>query len=233
MRIAIVDDEGKIRTQLEGYLAQFARENHLSVECALLSSGDALLQEMDRGFDILLLDIEMDGIDGMSLARQIRMQSEKVIIIFITNMAQYALEGYEVQALDFMVKPVTYANFSFRMQRALRRLPKQEERYLLIKDGTVSYKLPISRIDYIEVLGHYLIYHIGEKEYKTRGTIREAQAQLNGCHFSRCHNCFLVNLSHVESVTATDVKVAGKSIPLSRYRKQEFMQELAAHMDSV
>ena len=230
MRIAIVDDEAPVRLQLNDYVNQYASENRLSIEAQVFSSAAAFLEAEKSGFDILLLDIEMDDMDGMALARDIRLRNERIIIIFITNMAQYALEGYEVQALDFIVKPVTYANFAFRLKRAVRRLPQDAEQYLLVKDGTAAYKLPISQIDYVEVLKHYLIYHIGEKEYKTRGTIKEAESQLAGFHFSRCHNCFLVNLARVEAVTVSDVKVSQGNLPLSRYRKQEFMQDFARYM---
>lgn len=230
MRIAIVDDEAPVRLQLNDYVNQYASENRLSIEAQVFSSAGAFLEAEKSGFDILLLDIEMDDMDGMALARDIRLRNERIIIIFITNMAQYALEGYEVQALDFIVKPVTYANFAFRLKRAVRRLPQDAEQYLLVKDGTAAYKLPISQIDYVEVLKHYLIYHIGEKEYKTRGTIKEAESQLAGFHFSRCHNCFLVNLARVEAVTVSDVKVSQGNLPLSRYRKQEFMQDFARYM---
>ena len=103
MRIAIVDDEQAMREQLDNYIGQFAAEKHLVLDACPLPSGDALLKSRDRDFDIIVFDIDMPGTNGLDTARKIRETDENVVILFVTNIAQYAINGYEVDAVDYML----------------------------------------------------------------------------------------------------------------------------------
>lgn len=233
MRIAIADDEEAMCQQLSQYAAQYSAENGLNAQIDCYRSGEALLraaETAEQPFDLVFLDIEMAQLDGMETARRLRERDSRFVLIFVTNMAQYAIQGYEVDALDFVLKPVTYASFSFRMKKALRRISSAAETLLTLKLPEGTKLLSSSRITYVEVYAHYLLYHTPEAAYEVRGTMRDAQKQLEGSNFVRTGNSYLVNLQYVEEVGKTQVRVAGVDLPLSRNRKAEFMQRLALYV---
>ena len=121
MRIAVVEDEQEQRDLLSGYIQKFAQETNTQHTVDLFENGLKLLEDFKPEYDIILLDIEMPGINGMETAEQIRALDENVVLMFITNMAQYAVGGYSVGALDFVLKPINYTTFSIRFSRAVKR----------------------------------------------------------------------------------------------------------------
>ena len=108
IKIAIVEDEAMYAKQLEEFLHQYEAENHEAFDITIYSDGDQIVNKYKSQFDIILMDVEMKFMDGMSAAEEIRKMDSEVVIIFITNMAQYAIRGYAVDALDYVLKPVSY-----------------------------------------------------------------------------------------------------------------------------
>lgn len=125
VRIAIAEDDPAYRATLEEYLDRYRRENGLEAEVTTFSDGLALTEGYRPVYDLLLLDIEMPNLDGMSAAEKIRSSDPEVVIIFITNMAQYAIKGYQVDALDYVLKPVSYAAFAFKLKKAQYDIAKE------------------------------------------------------------------------------------------------------------
>ncbi len=121
MRVALVDDEQAMREQLLAFVEQFAQEKKMAISAVPLSSADALLQDADQNFDIIIFDIDMPGTNGLDAARKIREQDDAVVILFITHIAQYAINGYEVDAVDYMIKPIGYYDFAMKFHKAVRR----------------------------------------------------------------------------------------------------------------
>ena len=121
MRIAIVEDEQQQRELLRDYVCQYARDTGAHHTVELFGSGEELLERYSPQYDIILLDIEMPGLNGMETAERIRARDADVVLMFVTNMAQYAVGGYAVGALDFVLKPVNYNTFSLRFARAVKR----------------------------------------------------------------------------------------------------------------
>ena len=154
IKIAIVEDEHAYAMQLQEYLHQYERENGEVFEISLFSDGDEIVHKYKAVYDIILMDVEMKFMDGMSAAEEIRKVDTEVVIIFITNMPQYAIRGYAVDALDYVLKPVSYFAFSQRLSRAIGRMKKRERKTLTIsiKGGTV--RLDVANITYIESQGH-------------------------------------------------------------------------------
>jgi DNA-binding LytR/AlgR family response regulator len=153
-----------------------------------------------------------------------------VVIIFITNMAQYAIKGYTVNATDYVLKPVSYFAFSQRLDKVVSRLDKRVKKYLAIgvKGGTV--KLYISDICYIESQGHRLIFHTKTEEHVMFGTMKEIEEKLSDMDFYRCNKGSLLNLEHVDGVQDGVVVVNGEKIVISRGRKKEFMEALTNYL---
>lgn len=228
MRIAVVEDEREYREQLEEFVRQYAEERHADIQVAPFESGESLCDQYRPVYDIILLDIEMPGMNGMDAAERIRQADRDVVIVFITQMAQYAIRGYSVGALDFVLKPITYSTFAMKLDRAIERVKKRSggQIWLQLPDG--AKKLDISRIYYVEVQNHMLHYHTEEGEYVLRGTMVSAEKELARFGFMRCNYWYLVNLYHVTRVKKDMVTVGGRELEISRRNKTAFMSALAA-----
>ena len=234
IRVAIVEDDAMYAQQLTEYLRKYQSEYPDTFEITAFTDGDGIVSGYHYQFDIILMDIEMRFMDGMSAAEEIRQMDKDVVIIFITNMPQYAIRGYAVEALDYIVKPVSYFAFSQRLARAIIRMKKREHKSVIlpVKGGMV--RLPANSIDYIESQGHDIIYRTKEGDYTTSGTLKDAEEALKSLHFFRGSKWYLINLAQVAGLEEGCARFkSGKSIPLSRSRKKEFMEALAQYWDEV
>ena len=157
IRIALVEDEESYVATLREFLARYERERGERLQITVFSDGDEIALNYKSEYDVILMDIEMRFMDGMTAAEEIRRVDPEVVIIFITNSPQYAIKGYAVDALDYVLKPLTYFAFSQRIDRALERLGNREQRYMMINIKGGSRKLDVSRVWFIEVRDHDLI----------------------------------------------------------------------------
>lgn len=233
IKIAIVEDESMYANQLKEYLEQYEKENGEVFDITMYSDGDDIVHKYKAQFDIILMDVEMKFMDGMSAAEEIRKVDTEVVIIFITNMAQYAIRGYAVDALDYVLKPVSYFAFSQRLARAIGRMKKREQKVISvnIKGGTV--RLDVANIYYIESQGHNLIFHTASGEYESSGTMKDVEDKLATLNFFRGNKGYLINLAHVDGVQEGCAMVRGETLVLSRSRKKEFMEALTRYWGEV
>lgn len=148
--IAIVEDEDSCAQQMEEYLSRYAAESGEVFETVRFCDGDEILENYRAQYDIILMDVQMKFMDGMTAAEEIRKVDPEVVIIFITNMAQYAIRGYAVDALDYVLKPVSYFAFSQRLERAIGRMKRRARRYMTITIRGGACKLDIAEILYVE-----------------------------------------------------------------------------------
>ena len=225
MKIAIVDDEQIERNKLQEYIKKFSEETGTTLDIYSFSSGDQLLQDYRLVYDIIMFDIEMSGTNGMDTAKQIRKIDKRVTILFITNLAQYAIEGYDVEAIDYILKPVTYLDFAMKMRRAFRKVSQKEDNTILVEtvEGVKTFRL--SEIYYLEVLAHYLIYHTKSGDFKLRGSLKDAEAQMIPYNFFRIHKCYIVNFKYITAVKSKEIIIDDIPLPLGRAYKETFMQE--------
>lgn len=226
VRIAIVEDEELYIDQLTGYLEDYQRETGEELDVTVYRDGDEITARYKAQFHIIFLDIQMKFVDGMSAAEEIRRQDSEVIIIFITSMAQYAIKGYEVGAMDYILKPVSYFAFGQRLSRAITKIRKRSSTYITIPLKGGIQRLDISDIYYIESVGHDLIFHTGKEQYVASLTLKSIEEKLAPYGFFRGNKCYLINLKHVEGVRDRCAIVKGEKLQLSRPRYSEFMQEL-------
>ena len=209
--IALCDDDAVQREYLADLVSAWAAEAGLDVRLALFPSGEAFLARDLGQFSILLLDIEMPGMDGITLARGVRERNETAVIVFITGYAEYIAEGYDVSALHYLMKPVDKSKLFSVLEKAVKTLDKNGK-LLPLELGGELVMLPLR---YIEVQGNYVTFH-GKQAYKVKMPLVEARALLDE-RFFRTGRSFLVNLHYVRKVTKTDVYLAtGEQIPLSR-----------------
>ncbi|MBR1813610.1 MAG: response regulator transcription factor [Lachnospiraceae bacterium] len=226
MRIAIVEDEDQSARLLTEHIHRFEAENNLSLEIVRFLDGLQFISDYQADFDVIFMDIEMPHLDGMTTAHRLRELDENVCLIFVTNMAQYAIKGYEVGALDFVVKPVRYFSFSQKMERALRMRKRREKTELVLPAEENKKRLDLDDVLYIEVKNHTLLYHTLSETVSARGTISAEEKKLAEKGFARCSNSYLVNLAKVSSVEKTSLTVGGEELPISRTQKADFMKAL-------
>ncbi len=233
IRVALVEDDAGYRRQLEEYLAQYQRENGESFQIRSFSDGDEIVENYTARYDIILMDIEMPFLDGMSAAERIRQKDEEVVIIFITNMPQYVMQGYKVDALDYVLKPVSYFSFSQRIARAISRMRKRQEKYRMVPVRSGMQKLRVSQIIWVEVQNHDLVYHTRSGEIQSKETLAEVEESLNDSAFFRCSKSSLVNLEYVDGISGSDVLVAGTPVQVSRARKKALLDALNNYINEV
>lgn len=230
IRVAIVEDEENYISVLKDYLEQYKQESGEQIEITVYHDGDEIAAFYRAQFDIILMDIEMKFIDGMTAAEEIRKSDSSVAIIFITNAPQYAIRGYEVGALDYILKPVSYFTFSQKFGRAVAKLKKRSSRRKItipVKGGVM--RMDLSDIYYIESEGHNLIYHTKDGNSVASGTMKSVETTMDGMDFSRINKCYLVNLEHVDGVQDKYAIVHGDRLLISRPRMKQFMQELTRY----
>ena len=233
IHIAIVDDEEGYVEQIRQYLAQYERESGESVKISVFYDGDSIVHKYRSQYDIILMDVEMRFMDGMSAAEEIRKNDAEVVIIFITNTPQYAIRGYAVEALDYLLKPISYFAFSQCLGRAIKRMKNRMSKAIAvnIKGGTARFD--ISDIYFVESRGHSMIYHTTTGEYEAVSTMKETEDMLAESGFFRASKWYLVNLSHVEGFKDGYAILADTRLAVSRAKKKEFLEALTAYWGGV
>ena len=229
IRIAIVEDEDMYVQQFTGYLKEYQKTCEEELNVTIYRDGDGIVEHYKAQFDIILMDIQMRFMDGMSAAEEIRKVDSEVVIMFITNMTQYAIRGYEVDALDYILKPVSYFAFTQKLGRAIARIRRRESLQITVpvKGGMV--RLKVSDIYYVESVGHNLIYHSASGDHVSPGTMKAAEESLSAAGFSRANKCYLINMEHVDGIQDKCAMVHGEALQISRPRLNAFMQDLTKY----
>ncbi len=233
IRIATVEDDGRDREALITHLHRYEKENSLKFSITEFQDGEDIITNYAAEYDLILMDIEMTFLNGMKTAEKIRELDTDVVIIFITNAPQYAIQGYKVNALDYMLKPISYFSFSETMNRALRKVKIREKEYIAISMKGGKMKLDVSKICYVEVQDHLLFYHTTDGSFSTKGTMRDVDGQLDPKRFFRCNRCYLVNLEYVENYQGSDISVNGTVIQVSRSRRKPFLDVLNEYLNEA
>lgn len=224
MKVAVLDDMPADAKRIEDYLRRYQTEQGISLQISTFCSSVEFLERFDGSYDVIFLDIEMPGCDGLEVAHEIREKDESVGLIFITNMAQYAIRGYEVSAIDFMVKPVSYYNFSEKLTKAIRYVQSHSSKDFLLSDEDGIRRIRGSDILYVEKSKDYLVYHTTQGQFRQRGTAKALKEQLQGQPFAECTAGCLVNLGRVSRVGRETVSLQEVQLPLSRRLKKSFTQ---------
>ena len=228
--VAIVEDEVSFSTQLQEYLKKYEEENDIRFKISVFEDGADILEDYQPFYDLILLDIDMPKVNGMKAAEEIRRQDEVVTLMFITNMAGYAIHGYEVGALDFVMKPINYYIFSMKLTRALKRTRQKAKQEILLTLTDGVKKLNVQQIYYVEVQNRMLYYHTDEGVYMMRGTMQGVEKMLAPYAFAKCNHWYIVNLKHVSEVRKMTAIVAGHELEVSRRNRAGFLKALTDYV---
>lgn len=220
MRICFCDDEASTRSQFERMAAAWAEQRGEAAELQLYNSAEQLLFEVGQPeaqelvFDLILLDIQMGGMDGITLARQLRAQDKRVTLAFLTAAREYVFEGYEVQAVRYLLKPMQQEKVLELLDLARQNL--QEQPSLILNCADEKKKLYLSQIAAIEAQGHYLIFHTTTGQLQQKASLSSLAGHL-GDSFVMSHRSFYVNLAHLLRISRTECTLdTGLTVPVSR-----------------
>lgn len=230
IRVAIVEDEAEIREQLMGYVQRYTRQYGTAFEVKTFADGLEILEDYRPAYDLILLDIEMKHLDGMETARRIRELDPDVMLVFITNMAQYAIKGYAVGALDYVLKPVPYFAFSQQLQKVEEQLRRRTRHYLAVPVEGGLRRLDTSRIYYIESEGHRVHFYTEEGDFAAPGALKALEEKLADRPFARCNSGYLVNLAQVRAVQQNTVEVGPYELQVSRPKRKSFLAALTDYI---
>jgi DNA-binding LytR/AlgR family response regulator len=230
IHIALVEDEAVYIESFKDMLSRYEVSRKISVELTVFTDGTEIVENYSDSFDIIFLDIRMKEMDGMTAAREIRRMDTEVVIVFITNLVQYAIKGYEVDALDYMVKPVSYFAFSQKLDRAVSRIRNKDDVYISVQYESSLKKIKLSDIYYIESQGHVQTFHTIKGEIRIRDKMDDIEKRLQIHDFYRSNKGYLVNMKYVTGVEDGCCLINGASLIISRNRKKAFMDMLTKYM---
>lgn len=233
IKIAICDDEYIHRKVLLKYVKMlFVKGSYEVVE---FISGEELIGKYPNGLDIILLDIQMMGINGIETAKKIRLFDTNVTIIFTTAISEFMQEGYEVRAFRYLLKPIEYNDFSKHLSQCKSEIIKNREKYILIKeiDEGQSIIVPINTILYVEIESRITLVHTDNKTYKTRESIKNIEDELKEHSFYRCHRAYLINLHKINSIGKNNAIIKGNEVLVSRYKEKELKMKITDILGSL
>lgn len=218
INIAICEDN-KIQVELlEKQVKKWASKNNIIVNIEVFYSGEAFefTWSMDKKYDILLLDIEMKELNGVELAKRIREEDGLLNIIFVTAIPDYIGEGYNVSAINYLLKPVEEEKLFECLDRSLKKIPKEEKTILIDVDGQII-RIKQEDIFYIEAFSHNIEINTKDEKFTTRKNIGTMEKELGENSFIRCHRSYIVSLKHVKRIGRTEIELDdGRTIPVSR-----------------
>lgn len=230
-RVGVVDDEAASRGVLTAHLERYSIEEGVSLDIQQYADARELVEGYRADFDVVFLDVQMDSMDGFEAAYAIREVDLDVVIVFVTNMAQFAIRGYEVDALSYLLKPVPYFAFAQEFKRSLTRAGRREVESFIITSGSTVTRLDLATILYVESVKHRITVHTTEGPYSYTGTLKAAEAELANRGFYRSNSCYVVNLRHVTGVGASTCSMRGGiDLQVSRPRRKGFLEALTDYV---
>lgn len=229
--ILIVEDEPAAADKLKAALSRYGKEHNEKFQVSWVRSALALDANATAP-DLIFMDIDLPGSNGLDAAIELRERDRATPLIFVTNLAQYAVRGYQAEALDFIVKPFTYGNFAMRMDRAMQVMRRNTERSLTVRSRDGLRIFPASELVCIEVKGHDLMYTLAsDEEVPVRGSLVKAEPELGGTPFLRISSGCVINMAHVRGVRDAAVKLTGGHVTwISRANKRRCLDAIARYL---
>ena len=223
-KIAVVEDEWESADRLNQCIEQYSKEYGVLFNVTRFKNGLDFIEEYKPVFDIVFMDIDMPHKNGLATARELRQVDPTVVLVFVTFLAKYAIKGYEVDALDYVIKPVNYNAFKITIDRAVRRCAKKEKAEVILPSSEGAIRIELPCLNYVEIDDHDITYHTSRGLFRAYGTMRAIEKLLPADQFCKCNRSALVNLRNVNRIRGNLVYVGDEMLEISRPRKQAFME---------
>ena len=235
LNIVICEDEIEQQEILKDYLEQILNEINSKYEILIFNSGEELFKNYPDNIDIFLLDIQMDGLNGMEVARKIRQIDKKEVeIIFTTSLIEYIQEGYEVRAYRYLLKPINLENLKKHIILCIEELTKNKEIYIAVNEKNNTCKVKISEITYIEIQKREMTIHTINEDYTINSSMSKLENELSKYNFYRCHKSFMVNIDFIKNIKQYIAILDNKEeVPISRYRFKETKSRFLSYLGSA
>ena len=222
--VAIVENEKADALLLKDYLKKYAGELQIPAEIRIYASGQAFLDAYQPDLSLILMDIEMPVKSGMEAAKTLRTFDKGTPLVFITNIAKYAIQGYSVGAMDYILKPVHYADLKIRLER-IREMNGFSAEQIVLPYQMQYHIFQPNEVYYVESFSHAIVFHTKKGDFPARKSMNEWEKTLKPFGFSRCSNSYLVNLRLISEIRGNSIMIDKAEIPLSRARKKDFLQD--------
>lgn len=234
-QVLMVEDDEGAADALSEHIRRYGVEARLEFKLTRFDSAAALMKAR-KSYDLVFMDIDLPGINGMEAAELLRTYDVETPIIFVTNLAQYAIRGYEVNALDFIVKPVTYHHFSMRMDKAMRAVARNRKNRVSIATRSGVRVLQNREIVYVETKSHDLVFHLVDEdgdgqELRVRGTLSSLEERLSHTSFVRISSGCLANMDHIRSMRSGEISMDnGQTLYASRAKKRAVLETFTDYL---
>lgn len=230
LHFAICEDEDYFAEELTGMIRQYAQDRDIEIRLSRFKNGLELVEPYQADYDLIFLDIQMALMDGLQAAERIRTHDSNVDIIFLTSLAQHALEGYKYQATNYILKPIKFPRLKMELDNWRKSYKGQLNDYLVVKNDEGSYKIPHQSLKFIDTYERKVKVHTEDGAHLSSRKLKEYEAELPESCFARCHNSFLVNLAFVKRVNQLEIELlSGELLPISQPRRKQFMKTLTTY----
>lgn len=235
INIAIVEDEHAASALLKEYIERWLETDargkgydRRDMRIMQYYNGSTFLNASSmKFFDIVFMDIRLPDVDGMTISEELRKTDKNAVIVFVTDIAQFAMKGYKVDALDYVLKPVSYYNFSVVLDRAFERLEKSTDVCVTVRVDNRIARISAADIKYVEVMNHKLIYHTKYEDIVGYGQLKDVENALGKAEFIQCHRYYLVNLKYVKSMSNGMLDVDGTLLEVSVRKRKDVLAAVA------
>lgn len=231
MKIAIVDDRIESQKILTNFIQENAEKLNLNVDITLFNDGIELVDRYQTVFDIIYLDVEMAIMDGMTTAKKIRQTDSEVLIVFVTNYAQVAIQGYSVEASDFLLKPLSKFTFEEHFKKIIKKVKRVDDALLVKVSGTVK-RVDQQTILYVESQGHYIDFVTTNERFTIIDSMKNLEEKLDTNRFYRCNNSYIINFAHVDHIDKSKALayIGDQAIQISRSRKKDCIEQFTHYL---
>lgn len=230
MRVAIIEDDAREASRLSGFLTDICREQGMESEMRIFENPLQFLYPYKAEADAVFMDVKMPGMDGMDGAKQLRKVDPDVPLVFVTSLARYAAKGYEVGAVDYILKPVTKEAAETALASVIEKVKRRLGGYITVKSSVGFVRIPLISLLYAEVNLHRVLYHTDFGVIDTRGSMKQTEQILPKECFACCNSSYIVNLRHVRKIETEYVTVGEEKLKISRAKKKAFVCALNAYI---